>query len=138
MGRKKAVIPDFRITALCFSTAFPTSELPGQVQGVILLTRSEIHKGTAGISQQTSSPSIFYLSSLIPLACQQEFAEIIARHTRFKSQNLECGDFFSYQLDHRTSSSRGAQQIVHECTALCAFLPCFLNLTVLSFTQSLK
>jgi hypothetical protein len=39
--RKKAVIPDFRITAFRFSTAFPTSELPGQVQGVILLAQYE-------------------------------------------------------------------------------------------------
>ena len=33
---KKAVIPDLRITASClFLAAFPSSELPAQVQGVI-------------------------------------------------------------------------------------------------------
>jgi hypothetical protein len=34
-----------------------------------------IHLLVVGISQQTSSPSIFYLFSLILLACQQEFAD---------------------------------------------------------------
>jgi hypothetical protein len=93
----KAVIPDLRITALCFSTAFPTSELPGQVRGVIPLTRYEIKQGKAGISQPTSSPSIFLLSIAIFLDCQQRFAEIIQNHEGFKSRNRYWDESFSYQ-----------------------------------------
>jgi len=43
---------------------------------VILLTRSEIKQGKAGISQPTSSPSIFFLSTAVSLDCQQEFSGI--------------------------------------------------------------
>ena len=47
----------------CFLTSFPTSELPGQVQGVILLTRYEAKQGRQEFLSKTAPPYFsFYLT----------------------------------------------------------------------------